>query len=129
MDLCLVARANQPMLYSFIAQAYGLIADADLGTEHLRWMGNKRIYMGYASGVVSNKSYPCDIWLKIVKEDKQAMVEEIKQGSHRIRGGREEADLTSLRLATVEEPLEGKEGWTKLDMEAVGIFYAGKTPW
>ena len=31
---------------SFMSQAVGLIAEVDLGTEHLRWMGDARFTCG-----------------------------------------------------------------------------------
>jgi sphingosine kinase len=35
---------------SFLTQASGLMADLDLGTEHLRWMGDGRFIIGYLQG-------------------------------------------------------------------------------
>lgn len=33
--------------FSFMSQAIGLMADLDLGTEHLRWMGDGRFIYGF----------------------------------------------------------------------------------
>lgn len=35
---------------SFLTQAAGLMADLDLGTEKLRWMGDGRFILGYLQG-------------------------------------------------------------------------------
>lgn len=35
LDVCSVTQGDR-RTYSFISQAYGLMADVDLGTEHLR---------------------------------------------------------------------------------------------
>jgi hypothetical protein len=35
---------------SFLTQAIGLMADLDLGTEHLRWMSDARFVYGYLRG-------------------------------------------------------------------------------
>jgi len=35
---------------SFMSQALGLMADLDLGTEHLRWMGDTRFMVGLLKG-------------------------------------------------------------------------------
>lgn len=35
---------------SFLSQTVGLMADLDLGTEHLRWMGSSRFVYGYLRG-------------------------------------------------------------------------------
>jgi hypothetical protein len=36
--------------FSFLSQCVGLMADLDLGTEHLRWMGSNRFIYGYLRG-------------------------------------------------------------------------------
>jgi hypothetical protein len=41
--------------FSFLSQCVGLMADLDLGTEHLRWMGSNRFVYGYLRG---SKCYP-----------------------------------------------------------------------
>jgi len=38
---------------SFMSQALGLMADVDLGTEHLRWMGDSRFVYGIFRGCMS----------------------------------------------------------------------------
>lgn len=35
---------------SFMSQTLGLMADADIGTDHLRWMGSTRFAYGYLRG-------------------------------------------------------------------------------
>lgn len=35
---------------SFMSQALGLMADLDIGTEHLRWMGDARFIYGLLRG-------------------------------------------------------------------------------
>lgn len=35
---------------SFMSQALGLMADLDIGTEHLRWMGDARFMVGFLYG-------------------------------------------------------------------------------
>jgi len=36
--------------FSFLSQCVGLMADLDLGTEHMRWMGSNRFLYGYLRG-------------------------------------------------------------------------------
>ena len=38
---------NGSRTISFMAQTLGLMADLDLGTEHLRWMGDTRFTYGF----------------------------------------------------------------------------------
>jgi sphingosine kinase len=35
---------------SFMSQSLGLMADLDIGTEHLRWMGDTRFIVGLLRG-------------------------------------------------------------------------------
>jgi sphingosine kinase len=35
---------------SFMSQALGLMADLDIGTEYLRWMGDARFMVGLVRG-------------------------------------------------------------------------------
>ena len=46
LDICSVQQ-GQNRIMSFMSQAIGLMADIDLGTEHLRWMGDARFMFGY----------------------------------------------------------------------------------
>jgi sphingosine kinase len=41
---------NGRKTYSFMSQALGLMADLDIGTENLRWMGDTRFLVGLLRG-------------------------------------------------------------------------------
>jgi sphingosine kinase len=41
---------NGKTTYSFMSQALGLMADLDVGTENLRWMGDTRFLVGLLRG-------------------------------------------------------------------------------
>ena len=41
---------NGKRTISFMSQALGLMADADIGTENLRWMGDTRFLVGLLRG-------------------------------------------------------------------------------
>ena len=51
--------------YSFLSQAIGLMADLDLGTEHLRALGDTRFLIGYATGVLKNNACEIDVDVKL----------------------------------------------------------------
>jgi sphingosine kinase len=38
---------------SFMSQSLGLMADLDIGTENLRWMGDARFVFGFVRGCKS----------------------------------------------------------------------------
>ncbi|GAA5820183.1 hypothetical protein JCM11251_005516 [Rhodosporidiobolus azoricus] len=63
LDLCSLTQPStgDKRLFSFLSQAFGLMADLDLGTEHLRWMGDARFTYGYIRGALSRASYPCTV--------------------------------------------------------------------
>jgi sphingosine kinase len=44
-----IRQGNRQYL-SFLSTAAGLMADLDLETEHLRWMGDSRFVLGYLQG-------------------------------------------------------------------------------
>lgn len=48
-DVCSLVQGEKQSL-SYMSQAVGLMADLDLGTEHLRWMGDARFVFGYLRG-------------------------------------------------------------------------------
>ena len=43
---------------SFMSQSLGLMADLDIGTENLRWMGDARFVFGFIRGCKSSEFYP-----------------------------------------------------------------------
>ncbi|GAA6034126.1 hypothetical protein JCM8097_000708 [Rhodosporidiobolus ruineniae] len=64
LDLCAVTQPSlgpSTVKYSFISQAFGLMADLDLGTEHLRFLGDLRFTLGYVLGAVRHAAYPCTL--------------------------------------------------------------------
>lgn len=51
--------------YSFLSQAIGILADLDLGTEHLRALGDTRFVIGYATSVLRNAKCDVDVDIKL----------------------------------------------------------------
>lgn len=51
-DLCSVTQKDK-RTFSFMSQMTGLMADVDIGTENLRWMGDARFVYGYLRGGTS----------------------------------------------------------------------------
>lgn len=64
LDLISVTYGNRRDL-SFLSQALGIVADVDLGTEWMRWMGEERFILGFLWLVLVKKLYPCDIAVKV----------------------------------------------------------------
>lgn len=63
----LIEAPSKPFVkyYSFLSQAIGILADLDLGTEHLRALGDTRFLIGYATSVIRNAQCDVDIDVKL----------------------------------------------------------------
>ncbi|RMZ69219.1 sphingosine kinase [Pyrenophora seminiperda CCB06] len=72
LDLASVTQGDQRIL-SFLSQTLGIIAEADLATEHLRWMGGHRFTWGILTRLVRKKSYPVDIAVQVTHATKPAI--------------------------------------------------------
>ncbi|KAF3989782.1 hypothetical protein FT663_01930 [Candidozyma haemuli var. vulneris] len=111
---------------SFVSQAYGSIADADIGTESLRWMGPIRFEIGVAHKLITKAKYPCDLWVHYGCEG-----HEVKSHFERHQKGQMTAEGSTKQIypkLTEEPPAE----WEKMQPEIsdnVNIFYVGKMPY
>ncbi|KAL2267849.1 hypothetical protein VTJ83DRAFT_5126 [Remersonia thermophila] len=131
LDLVSVTHGSERTI-SFLSQAMGLIAEIDLGTEHLRWMGAARFTYGFLIRTVQKKTYPCDIAVKVEmdhKEDvKRHYRERVTQAGAaptpgEAAGPEEEPGLPPLKYGTVQDKLP--EGWELIPHEKLGSFYCG----
>ena len=68
-DLISITQGNTRTL-SFLSQSVGIVAETDLGTEHLRWLGPARFTYGFLVRLLGKTVYPCDIAIKCAIEDK-----------------------------------------------------------
>jgi sphingosine kinase len=115
---------------SFLSQAFGLIAESDLGTDHLRWMGRARFTYGFLVRLLGRCEYPCDLALRVEIDDKEAIrnhyQERVKQGCMERLCDEEgpSQGLPPLKYGTATDPLP--EGWELVPHPRMGNFYAGK---
>ncbi|CAB4255550.1 similar to Saccharomyces cerevisiae YOR171C LCB4 Sphingoid long-chain base kinase [Maudiozyma barnettii] len=63
--------ANEFPRLSFLSQTYGVIAESDINTEFIRWMGPSRFELGVAVTVLQGRKYPCDLYVKYAVKDKK----------------------------------------------------------
>jgi sphingosine kinase len=145
MDLVSVTYGDRRLL-SFLSQAFGIVADIDLGTEHLRWMGQHRFVFGFLVLVMKQMTYPCDIAVKVEIEHKDAVKKHYHghqtlevpdtntkvNGSSSVAGDSEVASssgpddgmgLPPLKYGTVMDKLP--DGWELIPDEKLGNFYCG----
>ncbi|KAK1969648.1 diacylglycerol kinase catalytic domain-containing protein [Colletotrichum sublineola] len=139
MDLISITQGDRRTL-SFLSQALGIVAESDLGTEHLRWMGGARFTWGYLVRIFEKKCYPCDLAVKVEIEDKPGVREHYRQYTHKASSTTaetpraENADavpnedaerqgLPPLKYGTINDDLP--EGWELIPQDKMGNFYCG----
>ena len=138
MDLMSVTQGNKRSL-SFLSQSFGIVAECDLGTEHMRWMGAHRFTVGFLLRILRKTVWPCDLAMKVEIGDKKSIKRHYvtsthKNPSRREQLSREEAaaargianggGLPDLKYGTVMDPLP--EDWTTIpNSQNTGVFYAG----
>lgn len=116
---------------SFLSQSVGIIAECDLGTEHMRWLGAKRFDVGVVQRIFSKKVYPCDIAVKVELANKNQIKAHYKRNHH----GAEQPHgtferktdvgegLPPLRFGTINDPVP--EDWERSTYDKLGNFYCG----
>jgi sphingosine kinase len=84
-DLCSVLLLpSKQRVWSFLSLAAGLMVDLDIGTEHLRWMGDTRFTLGFIKGVGSSKNHRMSIKMRVVAEDKVEMARTAREWAKRV---------------------------------------------
>ncbi|KAF8477050.1 ATP-NAD kinase-like domain-containing protein [Kalaharituber pfeilii] len=123
-DLVSVTQGDRRLL-SMLSQSFGIVAEADLGTEDLRWMGGFRFTWGLLTRIWGQVAYPCDIAYAAVMDDKDAIREYYRQGvNSTVEGEVDNYDgLPPLKYGTVNDELP--EGWSLVPHPTIANFYAG----
>jgi sphingosine kinase len=129
LDLVSVTQGDRRLL-SFLSQSVGIVAETDLATEHLRWMGSARFTWGFLVRLIGQTVYPADIAVKVEYDNKDAVravyrAEAAKPPrSHDARPiPPADAGLPELKYGTINDPLP--ESWTLVPHDKLGNFYAG----
>lgn len=143
-DLFSFTQGNQKRI-SFMSQTVGLLADVDIETEHLRWMGDLRFVLGFlrgrenapsfwrrvkpdSSSVVTRKTCKMELSMKVVEQDKSQMVDAL----HARRKSAAKGVPTTLPASDItssdDEQEDGTESWVKFDKPILWMV-AGKGPY
>ncbi|KAF6811896.1 sphingosine kinase (diacylglycerol kinase catalytic domain-containing protein) [Colletotrichum sojae] len=141
LDLVSITQGDRRTL-SFLSQALGVVAESDLATEHLRWMGGARFTYGFLVRIFQKKCYPCDLAVKVEIQDKQGVKEHYKRKMSTASAAnlgiadapRPDSDmapaqpgsrqgLPPLKYGTINDPLP--EGWELISHDKLGNFYCG----
>ncbi|KAK4547447.1 hypothetical protein LTR36_001103 [Oleoguttula mirabilis] len=142
LDLVAITQGNNKY-YSFLSQAVGIVAESDLGTESLRWMGSFRFTWGFLVRILGQTIYPAEVSVVAEIEDKRAIREAYRhaveeQEAAAAKGLPTDADddsllasedgaLPPLRFGTVTDALPSD--FQTQDMPNLGNFYAGNMCW
>lgn len=131
LDLVSITQGDRRTL-SFLSQSVGIVAESDLGTEHLRWMGDARFTYGFFVRLLGKTVYPCDLAVMTVEGDKRTIKEayrkhlrepsKAERPVHTATGVKDQG-LPALQYGTVNDPLP--EGWLMSPCPTLGNFYAG----
>jgi sphingosine kinase len=129
LDLASVSQGDRRTL-SFLSQSVGIVAESDLATEHLRWMGSARFIFGFLVRLIGKTVYPADIAVKVEYDSKPAVRDAYRAEaskpprSHDDRALPPSSDgLPVLKYGTINDPLP--PGWSMIPHDKLGNFYAG----
>ncbi len=130
LDLTSVTQGDKRTL-SFLSQSLGVVAEVDLGTEHLRWMGSARFTYGFLIRVLRKTVYPCDLWVKVEIPTKGAIREHYRKEltnhalieERRDPNNAETLGLPELQYGSFASTLPSS--FTNIPSSNVGSFYAG----
>ena len=130
LDLVSVTQGNKRTI-SFLSQSIGIVAESDLGTDNVRWMGSARFTYGFLVRLLSKTLYPCDVAVKAEISDKQDIkAHYAAQLSKRRSLTGDSASrstyakgLPDLRFGTVDDPLP--PDWHLFPYPRLGSFYCG----
>ncbi|KAL7628306.1 sphinganine kinase lcb4 [Parahypoxylon ruwenzoriense] len=146
LDLMSITQGTTRTL-SFLSQSVGIIAECDLGTENLRWLGAARFNVGLMQRIFSKKVYPCDISMKVEIPEKANIKAHYKReqikgdyATRREKDAREESlgestssdgdageGLPPLRFGTVNDKVP--DDWETASYDKLGNFYCGNMAW
>lgn len=131
LDLISVTQGDNRTM-SFLSQSVGIVAESDLATEHVRWMGDLRFTYGFLVRILGKTVYPCDMALKIEINDKPSIKEhyqaqrktEAVPGEFRpVRSSSTSGALPPLKYGTINDPLPSD--WKMVPYDKLGNFYSG----
>jgi sphingosine kinase len=142
LDLMSVTQGNTRTL-SFLSQSVGIVAEVDLGTDNLRWLGSARFTYGFLARILKKTIYPCDIAVKCAIEEKPTIKEHYRKelnnhepASER-RGNKHHPEIEDdasassgnddglpyLRYGTINDKLP--KDWQLVPYDNLGNFYCG----
>ncbi|PKY05704.1 hypothetical protein P168DRAFT_250559 [Aspergillus campestris IBT 28561] len=126
MDLLSITQGDTHTV-SFLSQCLGVLADCDLKTEHLRWMGDHRFLYGVFATLAQRTSYPCDLAVNVVLDDNSQIQEHYANKKNQPFTPSPASNPPSptglpLKFGTVQDPLPPT--WETIPADTLASFYA-----
>ena len=133
LDLVSITQGDRRSL-SFLSQAVGIVAEVDLGTEHIRWMGSARFTYGFFIRVMRKTVYPAELAVKVDIPTKSSIKEAYRKEiadpspapSRRDAFQPDDSGLPALHFGTIGSTLP--TDFTPIPASKLGNFYAGNMP-
>ena len=125
LDLFSIMQGNKRSL-SYLTQAAGLMADLDIGTENMRWLGDTRFVVGYVRSLIRNAPCPCEIYVKVEQDDKNEMVKTLRE--RQLDTPVDVPHFEGSELSPVQYDHAPESDWLKVS-EDISYLYAGQVPW
>lgn len=142
LDLVAITQGDR-RLYSFLSQSVGVIADTDLGTESLRWMGAFRFTWGILVRMLGKTIYPAEVSVLTDTDDKRAIKDRYRSARQEHEAAKaknihtslhdddeaesianeEDLGIPTLKYGTATDPLPSS--FITTDMPKLGNFYVG----
>ncbi|KAF9564611.1 hypothetical protein CPC08DRAFT_734307 [Agrocybe pediades] len=132
-DLCSVTQSGKRSI-SFMSQALGLMAELDIGTDNLRWMGETRFVYGLFRGILKFNPCPVQLSYKVATNDKHKMaqtyhsIQSEKVASPTTPSSAGFGDFLGRSLPPLKYLPDDDDGWTTFT-EPTLYVYAGKGPY
>ncbi|RIA85878.1 ATP-NAD kinase-like domain-containing protein [Glomus cerebriforme] len=125
-DVCSVTQGDE-RYFAFMSLNYGILADGDISTDHLRWMKDFRFVLGTVQALLGDRNYDCELAMKVVEDN----TERIKQRYNNAYNSSSPSSVTKSKTlideyGTINDPTP--QEWTKLNGDGY-IFFASKVPW
>lgn len=61
LDVASILQPGRPRRFAFLSVTYGMIPKLDIGTDHLRWMGNTRFILGAVGQIIAQGTFPVNV--------------------------------------------------------------------
>jgi sphingosine kinase len=139
LDLISITQGDERTI-SFLSQSVGIVAECDLGTDNIRWMGSARFTYGFFVRLLGKTVWPCDIAVGVELEDKNTIKDAYRHyvsdnssnnakttssSSSEVDGviEHDSEGLPPLRYGTIKDPLPPT--WIPTPYPNLGNFYAG----